>query len=125
MELETVWAAVAVAASAVTVAGAVGYATRRALRGLRKLGRLTDRVLGVPADGDTPARPGLLAQVDKLAADVAGLTAEMRPNGGSTLRDAVNRVEKKLGDVEQGLAEHLLAGHVDPTGPLLRKQPPD
>ncbi|MFD8529401.1 hypothetical protein ACFV0L_18475 [Streptosporangium canum] len=47
-----------------------------------------------------PARPG-------IAARIAQIEDELRPNHGSSLRDAVNRTESGVRRVEDTLAAHL------------------
>jgi hypothetical protein len=74
---------------------------------LRKLGRLADDLMGEPGrPGHPDPTPGLLDRVatieghvaplrnrlDDLDRRLAAVEAELQPNGGSTLRDAVNRI---------------------------------
>ena len=44
-----------------------------------------------------PARPGALERVTALERSMHEVRSEVRPNGGSSLRDAVNRIEQQVG----------------------------
>ena len=91
MSLQT-WAAagivLGVLTSVLVLAGVIG-------RPLRKLARQNDEFredwYGMPARPGRDAVPGVperLARMEK----------ELHPNGGGTLRDAINRVEQRLED---------------------------
>lgn len=75
-----------------------GKAVRGMIRSLRKAGRVIDQVLG---DGE---QPGLFARLAKLEKSVAGLeakvgtvVAEVKPNGGASLKDQISRIEQATG----------------------------
>ncbi|MEV4245218.1 hypothetical protein AB0J63_17605 [Streptosporangium canum] len=53
---------------------------------------------GEPARAGVPARPGVMARLEAIE-------AQLKPNGGSTARDAVDRVERVVNRVERVLAE--------------------
>lgn len=95
----TLWAtAIVAAAGALTVLGKTAlWLWRRA----RQAGHLLDDLLGEPAHGDQPARPSAMARL-------GAIEAELRPNHGGSLRDAVDRVG-------QGLADHLAEHRADTT----------
>lgn len=61
-----------------------------------------------------PAYRGIVAAfrtVDRVEKAVAFVEAELKPNGGSSLRDAVNRIEAKVDNHESRLiaVEHALS----------------
>lgn len=74
---------------------------------LRKAGRLADDLTGEPARPGFPASPGVLermagieaalapvlTRLDSMENRLAAVEAQMHPNGGSTLRDAVDRLQ--------------------------------
>jgi hypothetical protein len=84
-----------VAAAVAAMAGLIvliGKAVRGMLRTIRRLGRLTDEVLG---DGDT--RPGwgkrlavIEQDVTSLKSRVGTVLAEVKPNGGASLKDQIS-----------------------------------
>jgi prophage DNA circulation protein len=91
-------AAAAVAAIA-GLAILIGKAVRGMLRSVRRLGRMVDEVLG---DGDE--RPGWGKRLASMEKDVAALkrtsatvAAEVRPNGGSSMRDEITRIAEATG----------------------------
>lgn len=99
-----------IALATAAIIGAVAALSRAAVwvaGTLRKLGRLADDLIGEPArPGHPEPTPGLLDRVatieghvaplqprlDDLDRRLAAVEAELRPNGGSTLRDAVDRI---------------------------------
>jgi hypothetical protein len=82
--------------------GALGWLVTKTWRGLRSLGHLADDLRGEPARPGVPARPGIM---DRLAfmehrlavveSDVGKVKAEVTPNGGGSLKDAVTRIEQQ------------------------------
>jgi hypothetical protein len=91
-----------VAAALAALAGFVvllAKAVRGMIRTIRRLGRLTDEVLG---DGDE--RPGwgkrlaaMEQDVSTLKARVSTVLAEVKPNGGGSLKDQITRIEEATG----------------------------
>lgn len=53
-----------------------------------------------------------LAALTWLIRSQVRMLAEFKPNGGSTTRDALNRIEKKLDAVEAKIDDHV-AWHLD------------
>ncbi|MBB5081389.1 hypothetical protein [Nonomuraea endophytica] len=85
------------------VGGALGLLARAVTglaRRLRRLSHFLDDWNGEEARPGVPFRPG-------FAERVALIEAELKPNHGSSLRDAINRVEQGVRRVEDGLASHL------------------
>ncbi len=95
------------AAGAVTVLGGAVVVVRQAvgwmIRTARKLSRLADDLLGEPAHGGMPARPGLMervAGIEATQADMLGRLAgleELRPNGGGSIKDTIGRIAQATG----------------------------
>lgn len=72
-----------------TIVTAVYLGGRWMLRTLRKLGDFLEDWSGEPPRPGVPGRPGVM---DRLAR----IEAQLKPNGGSTLRDAVSRIEESV-----------------------------
>lgn len=68
--------------------GAAGWLVKVAWPFVRKLNHFVDDVAGEVARPGTPARPGLMERV-------ALIEHEVKTNHGSSLKDAVRRVEDK------------------------------
>lgn len=108
----------AVAAALTAIIGLLVIAWKGGRRGLvfaRRVVHLVDDVLGEPAHGSQPARPGWGDRLGAIEADLSAIKAEMHPNHGSSLRDVVDRVERRVERVEHRLDEHL-AGHIGAPG---------
>jgi hypothetical protein len=99
---------VAVIGGAVTAAGGatvvLGKGGRWLIRRSRQLGHLLDDMLGEPAHGDQPERLGLMARVSRIE-------AEVRHNGGKSIKDVVVATSACVARVEQRLDEHLAEHH--------------
>lgn len=91
------WETVLTVAAVLAALGGVGAAVRWLVVRLRKLGHLADDLLGEPARPGQEARPGLMDRVKTLEAR----TAELRPNGGHSIKDTVDRIEQRLVAVER------------------------
>lgn len=86
-----VWAAVA--SGVVVVTGALVACVRTAWRTARKVGRFLDSWFGHDGQEPIPQRIAALEQgMARLDGRVQRIDAEMRPNGGASMRDAVDRV---------------------------------
>jgi hypothetical protein len=90
-----------VAAAVVALSGLVVLlvkAVRGMFRTVRRLGRLTDEVLG---DDDRPGWGKRLAAIEQdvtgLKAKVTQVLGEVRPNGGGSLKDQITRIEEATG----------------------------
>lgn len=90
-----------------TTLAALGTAVVWVWGKLRKMGRLADDLLGEPArPGHPVATPGLLDQVrdvrdllaqvvprlEQLELRMLAVEAQLKPNGGNSIRDAVDRL---------------------------------
>lgn len=93
------------------ILGIVGGALWRFHRRVvRPTARFLDDWNGQPASGGRPEIPGVMARIGRLEVTQAGLIAEMQPNSGSSLRDAIDRIERRLDD-------HLETGRDDAPTP--------
>lgn len=81
---------IGVLAAGLTLIGAWCAALVKAGRAARRVSRFLDEFLG---HGD---EPGLVERVDGLAETVERIKAQVLPNGGSSLRDAVDQVRSEL-----------------------------
>jgi hypothetical protein len=105
---------VGIGAGLIAVAGGVGVGVRAAWRTNRRFTRLVDSILG---DG-TPTHPGVASQVEQIR-------AEVRLNGGRSLKDEVVAARSELGEMRLLLDGHLAwhvgnRGAIDPTVSLIR-----
>jgi hypothetical protein len=76
--------------------GAVGAALVKAGRSLRRIGRFLDQWLG-HGEGRHRA-PGVIERLDIQDQELARIRGQVLPNGGSSLRDVVDEVRRRLDD---------------------------
>lgn len=102
----------ALASLAAVIGGVIVWSARKAWRVLSRILRFLDDYFGEPARDGIPARPGVMARLGAVEAAAASaeataakVLAETRPNGGSSLRDVVQRTAKDVSDIKavQGL----------------------
>lgn len=98
------------------VVGAVTVIVRQLLlpihRGFLKLQDFLEEWKGEPARPGYAARPGVMQRLEQVEADMARVASEIRSNGGSSMKDAIARVETHLEElaardevIKQELAE--------------------
>jgi hypothetical protein len=102
MDWQTISAISGVAAVA---GGFIIWFFRKGLPAIRKFWRVIDRMVGVPAEGGRPAQPGLFERMDHQDATLKDQSVvletirhEVEFNNGSSVKDAVTRIEKRLDD---------------------------
>lgn len=85
--------------AAAAVAAALGLLWRMT-RGVRRIVLRVDEFVddwhGVPGRPGVPERPGVMARLDGIEERLGRVEHELHPNSGSSLRDAVDRVEAGL-----------------------------
>ncbi|MDA8319689.1 MAG: hypothetical protein M0030_07765 [Actinomycetota bacterium] len=59
---------------------------------------------GVPDRAGVPGRPGVLASLGDMGARLGKVEKELHPNGGSSMKDQVNRIEGALAAIQQQAA---------------------
>ena len=85
--------------AAVAVGGLVTLAWR-AVRTMRRfLAQFEDFVddwRGVPPRPGVPERPGVMERLGRIEGRISSVEHELQPNSGHTLRDAVDRVDRRV-----------------------------
>ncbi len=85
---------------AVAVFGLLGWVVRYGWRVTRRTMRFLDDWQGETAREGLPAVPGVMARLKSVEGLVASISAEMHPNGGSSLRDVVHKTAADVADVK-------------------------
>lgn len=103
MSLVSLGADAAALAAIIGVAALAWKGLGRMLRTMRKLGHLADEVLG-----DGGERPGWGQRLAGLERDMAAVkrtsatvAAEVKPNGGASLKDQITRIEQATGATKE------------------------
>ncbi|UBU11593.1 hypothetical protein [Nonomuraea gerenzanensis] len=89
----------AVCVALVTLAGG-GAVAAKLIKLLKKLSDAVDDWQGEPARKGVPARPGVMERLEAIE-------AQLRPNGGASARDAINRVERTVTRLSDQFHEQL------------------
>lgn len=77
--------------------GVIGFVVHKAWPWLRRLVAFVNDLAGEPARPGFDGRPGVMERIQAIEADVAHVRSEVTTNGGTSLRDAVRRIEHRLG----------------------------
>jgi hypothetical protein len=78
------------------VASLAAWGLRSAWRILRQTAHFLDDWRGEPQRDGLAAKPGVMARLQDLTDDVATVRAQVFPNAGTSLRDAVDKVAADL-----------------------------
>ncbi|MEU9576332.1 hypothetical protein [Streptomyces chilikensis] len=94
MDTVLLWAA---GISAVAGAGTVLWRGVRATRRLsRRVNEFMDDWQGEPERPGVPARPGVMERMASMEDRLSRVEHELHPNSGASLRDAIDRVNRRL-----------------------------
>lgn len=81
---------------------------------VKKIIHFLDDFIGEEERPGQAARPGFSQRLfnmencmSSVKDDIEQIKIEMQPNSGSTIRDAINRIEKRLNDVEEKITDHV------------------
>ncbi|MFE9923259.1 hypothetical protein ACFYQA_17240 [Streptomyces sp. NPDC005774] len=95
-------AAVIWSLAVVAIAGVLALAWR-AVRGVRRIAERLDDFVddwnGVGPRPGVPERPGVMTRLTQIEGRLSSMEHELQPNSGQTLRDAVNRVDRRTRDL--------------------------
>ncbi|HUY46673.1 MAG TPA: hypothetical protein VMV92_13215 [Streptosporangiaceae bacterium] len=101
----------AVVIAATAIATLIAWALRWAWRILSRTTRFLDDYFGEPAREGLPARPGVMARLQKVEDITTEVRTEIRTNGGTTLRDVVYQTAADMAGVKEAL--DALTGRVE------------
>ena len=79
-----------------TACGAVLFIGRWVWKIGRRVSRFLDDFFGDPAHDGLPSTPGVMARLVKLEQSNIDIKAQVIPNGGHSLRDTVDTIQREL-----------------------------
>lgn len=80
-----------------------------AFRFFRRIVTFLDDWSGTPPRDGVPGRPGVMARLAAVETTTADILAETRPNGGGSLRDAVNAVRQDVAEHREAVGPQITA----------------
>ena len=83
------------------IAGAVAF-IRKAVPLVRRIGHFADDWFGEDARPGGKRTPGVLDRLSAIESRLERVESQFQPNSGSTLRDAVDRVEEQVQQLNEG-----------------------
>lgn len=95
----------ALVALAAAVCGLAAWGLRWAWRILRQTARFLDDWRGEPARDGLPATPGVMARLHNMEQIVAGISMEVHPNSGHSLRDLVHQTASDVAQIKADQTE--------------------
>lgn len=92
---------VALVSLSTLVSGCLVWVIRWGWRVAVRITRFLDDYFGEPARAGVPATPGVMARLQNLEQSLNHVRDEMKPNGGNSMRDAINQVSSRIEQLEK------------------------
>jgi hypothetical protein len=88
-------------AATVTAIGVIGVGLHKAIKLTKRFIHFLDDYFGEEERPGFEGRPGMQERLRMLEFELQTISYEMKPNSGTSIKDAVNRIEKRLEQLEQ------------------------
>jgi hypothetical protein len=88
-------------AATITAIGVIGVGLHKATKLVKRFIHFLDDYFGEEARPGFDGRPGMQERLSYMESEISCISYEMRPNSGSSIKDAINRIEKRLDTLEQ------------------------
>lgn len=88
-------------AATVTAIAVIGVGLHKGTKLIKRFIHFLDDYLGEEERPGFAARPGIQERLGYMESEIYCISYEMRPNAGSSIKDAINRIEKRLDTLEQ------------------------
>jgi hypothetical protein len=88
-------------AATVTAIGVIGVGVYKASKLTKRFIHFLDDYFGEEERPGFEGRPGLQERLKFMEEEIACISFEMRPNHGTSIKDAVARIEQRLDKLEQ------------------------
>jgi hypothetical protein len=88
-------------AATVTAIGVIGVGIRKTTILVKRFIHFLDDYFGEEERPGFPGRPGMQERLGYMESEISCISYEMRPNSGTSIKDAIGRIEKRLEQLEQ------------------------
>jgi len=88
-------------AATVTAIGVIGVGVYKASKLIKRFIHFLDDYFGEEERPGFEGRTGMQERLKFMEEEIACISFEMRPNHGTSIKDAVSRIEKRLDALEQ------------------------
>ena len=87
-------------AATITAIGVIGVGLHKAVKLVKRFIHFLDDYFGEEARPGFEGRPGMQERLRFMEEEIACISFEMRPNHGTSIKDAVGRIEDRLDKLE-------------------------
>jgi hypothetical protein len=88
-------------AATVTAIGVIGVGLHKATKLVKRFIHFLDDYFGEEERPGFEGRPGIQERLGYLESEISCISYEMRPNSGTSIKDAIARIEKRLEQLEK------------------------
>jgi hypothetical protein len=88
-------------AATITAIGVIGVGLHKATKLTKRFIHFLDDYFGEEERPGFEGRPGMQERLKFMEEEIACISFEMRPNHGTSIKDAVGRIEQRLDKLEQ------------------------
>ena len=88
-------------AATITAIGVIGVGLHKTTKLVKRFIHFLDDYFGEEERPGFEGRPGMQERLKFMEEEIACISFEMRPNHGTSIKDAVGRIEQRLDKLEQ------------------------
>ena len=88
-------------AATITAVGVIGVGLHKAIKLVKRFIHFLDDYFGEEPRPGFDGRPGMQERLRFMEEEIACISFEMRPNHGTSIKDAVGRIEERLEKLER------------------------
>ena len=88
-------------AATVTAIGVIGVGVHKATLLIKRFIHFLDDYFGEEERPGFEGRPGMQERLAYMESEISCISYEMRPNSGTSIKDAIGRIEKRLEQLEK------------------------
>jgi len=88
-------------AATITAIGVIGVGVHKTIKLVKRFIHFLDDYFGEEPRPGFDGRPGMQERLKFMEEEISCISYEMRPNSGSSIKDAINRIEERLDKLER------------------------